>query len=101
MRYSASLTATCRIRALAALAVAATAIAAFGAGTADASPTCTIYWTGKTNTNWSTATNWSLIDGGGVGGPCAWSLGLRLHVHLPDQRNANHPLDRERHGCRY
>ena len=68
MRYSASLTATCRIRALAALAVAATAIAAFGAGTADASPTCTIYWTGKTNTNWSTATNWSLIDGGGSAG---------------------------------
>ena len=68
MRYSASLTATRRIRVLAALAVAATAIAAFGAGTADASPTCTIYWTGKTSTAWGTATNWSLIDGGGSAG---------------------------------
>ena len=53
---------------LAALAVVATAIATFGVGTADASPTCTIYWTGKTSTGWGTATNWSLINGGGSAG---------------------------------
>ena len=50
------------------LAAVAAAIATFGVGTADASPTCTIYWTGKTSTVWGTATNWSLIDGGGSAG---------------------------------
>ena len=53
---------------MAALAVAATAIATFGAGTADASPACTIYWTGKTSTLWGTVTNWSLTNGGGSAG---------------------------------
>ncbi|MBK6886776.1 MAG: hypothetical protein IPH03_10275 [Tetrasphaera sp.] len=29
-----------------------------------AATTCNIYWTGATSTNWTTASNWSLTDGG-------------------------------------
>ena len=46
---------------------------ALAAGTAltsraSASPTCTIYWTGSTDSDWGTDTNWSLTDGGSPAG---------------------------------
>ncbi len=33
-------------------------------GSAGATATCTIYWTGNTSGDWGTASNWSLTDGG-------------------------------------
>ena len=36
----------------------------FGSGSAGATPTCSIYWTGKSSTAWETKANWSFTDGG-------------------------------------
>lgn len=47
------------------LVLAGAAIAAVtSASSASSAGTCTIYWTGATNTAWNTPTNWSLSDGG-------------------------------------
>ena len=47
-----------------ALAALSTALSALLAPGARASGTCTIYFTGATNSGWGTASNWSLTDGG-------------------------------------
>jgi hypothetical protein len=39
-------------------------LAVFGSSPASAGTTCSIYWTGKTGQTWSTASNWSLTNGG-------------------------------------
>jgi hypothetical protein len=52
----------------AACCVAAVVVGAFAPAVSSASPTCTIYWTGTTSTEWSTPTNWSLTNGGGSAG---------------------------------
>ena len=45
------------------IAIGATLAFALG-GTAGATPTCTIYWTGTTDNDWGTGTNWSTTNNG-------------------------------------
>ena len=40
------------------------ALTAWHVSLSAAAPTCTIFWTGATSSDWSTASNWSLTDGG-------------------------------------